>query len=107
MILESRAGIADLTLREILELTPARFAEVFRHTAIKRIKLACLLRNACVAAGNSGDPALVTPLVALASNASPVVRAHAVWAAKRLGAGDSLEPARLAERDPAVLEEYA
>jgi epoxyqueuosine reductase len=44
-----------LALKEILELTPVRFAEVFRRTAIKRVKLGGLLRNACVVAGNSGD----------------------------------------------------
>jgi epoxyqueuosine reductase len=107
MILESRADIARLSLREILELTPGRFAEVFRHTAIKRIKLAGLLRNACVAAGNSGDTGLIEPLLRLASHGSPVVRALAVWAVRRLGAGDQLEPARRAESDPRVLEEYS
>jgi epoxyqueuosine reductase len=107
MILESRSDLAQLTLREILELTPERFAEVFRGTAIKRIKLVGLLRNACVAAGNSGDGELAGPLARLASHPSPVVRAHAVWAARRLGTGDGLEAARRAEADPAVLGEYA
>ncbi|HEY5079835.1 MAG TPA: tRNA epoxyqueuosine(34) reductase QueG, partial [Opitutaceae bacterium] len=106
MILESRSDLAELTLRELLGLTPARFAEVFRRTAIKRIKLVGILRNACVAAGNSGDAGLVEPLLALASHDSPIVRAHAVWAARRLGAGDRLESARAAEADPLVLGEY-
>ena len=96
-----------MTLRELLELTPARFTEVFRHTAIKRIKLAGILRNACVAAGNSGDAGLVGPVLALCSHESPVVRAHAVWAARRLGAGERLAVAREAESDPLVLGEYA
>jgi epoxyqueuosine reductase len=107
MILSSRGDIAAIPLRELLELTPQRFAQVFRGTAIKRVKLAGLLRNACVAAGNSGDAGLVEPLVRLASHASPVVRAHAVWAARRLGGAASLAGARAAESDPAVLEEYA
>ncbi len=106
MILEARGDIAGLSLRELLELTPARFAEVFRGTAIKRVKLAGLLRNACVAAGNSCDPGLVGPLVRLASHDSPVVRAHAVWAVGRLGAADRIAGARRAERDPLVLGEY-
>ncbi len=106
MILESRGDIAQLELREILELTPERFAAVFRGTAIKRIKLAGLLRNACVAAGNSGDRGLVGPLVRLASHESALVRAHAVWAALRLGARPLLGSAAAAEKDPAVLSEY-
>ena len=106
MILSSRSDIAVLTLRELLELTPARFAEVFRGTAIKRIKLSGLLRNACVAAGNSGDAGLVDPVLRLASHESPVVRAHAVWAARRLGAAGRLAGLRPGERDPAVLAEY-
>jgi epoxyqueuosine reductase len=64
------------------------------------VKLAGLLRNACVAAGNSGDASLVGPLVRLASHESPVVRAHAVWAAVRLGAAGLLAAARAAESDP-------
>jgi epoxyqueuosine reductase len=107
VILEARDGLAALTLRELLELTPARFADAFRGTAIKRLKLAGLLRNACVAAGNSGDRGLLGPLGGLASHASPVVRAHAVWAAGRLGGVEGLAGARAAERDPVVLEEYA
>ena len=86
LILSSRREIGDLTLGELLELTPESFARVFKGTAIKRLKLVGLLRNACVAAGNSGDPGLVEPLVRLASHASPIVRAHAVWAVRCLGA---------------------
>ena len=107
MILESRSDLAYLTLRELLQLTQERFAEVFRRTAIKRIKLVGILRNACVAAGNSGDAGLVEPLVALASHESPIVRAHAVWAVRRLGAGDLLAASRASEADPSVLQEYA
>ena len=106
MILSSRGDIAAIPLRELLELTPSRFAQVFRGTAMKRVKLAGLLRNACVAAGNSGDASLADPVVRLASHESPIVRAHAVWAARRLGAGGRLAAARSAESDPVVLAEY-
>jgi epoxyqueuosine reductase len=106
LILEARDGIAALSIRDILELTPERFAQVFRGTAVKRLKLAGLLRNACVAAGNSGDQSLLDALVRLASHDSPIVRAHAVWAAGRLGGLGGLVDARTSERDPSVLEEY-
>jgi len=110
MLLAARSDLADLTLAEILTLTPVRFAEVFRRTAVKRLKLPGLLRNACIVAGNSGDRALVPALVALAAHESELVRAHAVWAVRRL-AGDEAEAllaaARAGETDPAVLAEYA
>ncbi len=107
MILSSRGEIAEISLRELLGLTQARFSEVFRGTAIKRVKWVGLLRNACVVAGNSGDTGLVDALVALATHESPVVRAHAVWAARRLGGEDRLAEARLRETDPSVLEEFS
>ena len=96
LLLAARGDIAALTLQEILALTPARFAEVFRHTAIKRLKLTGLLRNACVVAGNSGETDLLATLGDLARHDSPVVRAHAVWAVRRL-AGDGRAGKMLAE----------
>ena len=111
VLLVARRELAGLTVREILALTPARFAEVFRKTPIKRVKLAGLLRNACIVAGNSGDEGLIETLVGLAkTHELPLVRAHAVWAVRKLG-GESractlLQGARAAETDAAVLAEY-
>ncbi|MDB6093847.1 MAG: hypothetical protein JWM32_1409 [Verrucomicrobia bacterium] len=107
MLLASRHELAELSLRELLELTPVRFAEVFRKTAIKRVKLGGLLRNACIVAGNSGDQALRPQLVRLAGHELPMVRAHAVWAVKKLGGEALLAECRAKETDAAVLEEYA
>jgi epoxyqueuosine reductase len=111
VLLVARRELADVELRELLELTPVRFAEIFRKTAIKRVKLAGLLRNACIAAGNLGDESLIVPLVRLASHEKPLVRAHAVWAVFRLAgkqrAGELLREARTAETDAGVLAEYA
>ncbi len=110
LLLSARPGIAALPLAEILSLTPARFAEVFKGTAIKRLKLTGLLRNACVVAGNAGDAGLLPALVTLATQAPAVVRAHAVWAVRRIagGAADGLlKTARQNETDVVVLEEYS
>jgi epoxyqueuosine reductase len=107
VLLVARRELAGLTVRDVLALTPARFAEVFRKTPIKRVKLAGLLRNACIVAGNSGDVSLLEPLVRLAAHESPLVRAHAVWAVRKLGGEPALASARLAETDAAVLAEYA
>lgn len=109
LLLAARHDLAELTLLELLELTPVRFAEVFRRTAIKRLKLTGLLRNACVVAGNAGDAALLPALIKLAAHESAVVRAHAVWAVRRIagtGAAEQLRPVREKETDALVLAEY-
>jgi epoxyqueuosine reductase len=108
LLLAARGEIADLPLREILALTPEKFAEVFRRTAIKRVKLGGLLRNACVVAGNSGDAALLPQLVELARRHElALVRAHAVWAVIRLGGRARLAGAEADETDAAVVAEYS
>lgn len=107
MLLVSRQELAGLTLAEVLRLTPESFATTFRRTPVKRLKLGGLLRNACVAAGNSGDISLLPELVRLASSDPlPLVRAHAVWAVRRLGGEPLLAEARVRESDPAVRAEY-
>ncbi len=111
LLLAARPDLADGSWRELLRLTPAGFAARFRRTAVKRLKLAGLLRNACVGAGNSGDRSLLPELQALAGHGDPIVRAHAVWAVRRLaGPAEApawLEHARARETDPRVLDEYA
>ncbi|MBA3848539.1 MAG: tRNA epoxyqueuosine(34) reductase QueG [Opitutus sp.] len=109
-LLVARHDLAGLELRGLLGLTPESFARIFRRTPIKRVKLAGLLRTACIVAGNSGDQALLPPLCGLARHESPLVRAHAVWAVRRLagaGAEALLAEARAAEADPTVRAEYA
>ena len=80
-------------LAELLALTESDFAARFGGSPIERIGRERLLRNACVAAGNSGDETLVAPLTDLRHGAaSGLVRAHAGWALLQLGArrGDPL-----------------
>ena len=66
-----------------------------------------LRRNALIALGNCGDPRSARVESALTSalrHPEPIVRAHAVWAAARLGRADLLYIVA-DESDPAVLEE--
>ncbi|HVU16288.1 MAG TPA: tRNA epoxyqueuosine(34) reductase QueG [Candidatus Didemnitutus sp.] len=111
ILLEVRSGLAELDLKSLLELTPEKFAAEFKGTAVKRLKLTGLLRNACVVAGNTagaGDD-VRDALVRLAAHDSPVVRAHAVWALRRRFPGSAaalLERVRAMETDPGVLAEY-
>lgn len=106
LLLSAREDLTSLELSEILQLTPERFAEVFRKTAIKRIKLTGLLRNACIVAGNTGDARYIPFLVPLARHDSEIVRAHAVWALRRLGAVEEVRRLRRGENHPLVLVEY-
>jgi len=106
-LLEARPELARLKLKEILQLEPESFAATFKGTAIKRLKLRGLLRNACVVAGNLKMQDCLPELLELTRHEFPMVRAHAVWAVRELGGQAQLEDARRAESDLAVLAEYA
>ncbi len=111
VLLRARSDLREVRLRDLLELTPARFAELFRGTAMKRTKLSGLLRNACIVAANTGAVELLPEIELLARHESAVVRAHAVWACHRLcrpgEARTRLAAARATETESAVLAEYA
>ncbi len=93
-------------LFDLLKLTDTEFRARFRHTPVMRAKRRGLLRNVCVALGNSGDPAAIGPLSeTLAGDPEPLVRGHAAWALGRLAAREPLTRARAAEHDPYVTEE--
>jgi epoxyqueuosine reductase len=70
---------------------------------------AYLRRNALVVLGNTGDGrsrAVRDALAAALAHAEPVVRAHAVWAARRLGCDDLLTTVA-DDGDPMVRDELA
>jgi epoxyqueuosine reductase len=97
-------------LLDLLALDEAGFAARFGGTPVERIRRERLVRNACVAAGNWGDPAAVAPLIRLLSDPSPLVRGHAAWALGRIGtvgARTALAAALALEAQPQVREELA
>jgi epoxyqueuosine reductase len=79
-----RAESVNPPLAELLALDDASFRARFRGTPIKRTGRDRFLRNVLIAAGNSADAKLVPPVEALLDDASPLVRAMAVWALSRL-----------------------
>ncbi|MBX9797009.1 tRNA epoxyqueuosine(34) reductase QueG [Sphingomonas sp.] len=79
-----RAELAAPALADLLALDDAGFRQVFAGSPIKRIGRDRMVRNACIAAGNSGDVALAAPLTALLDDASDVVREAAGWALAQL-----------------------
>ena len=82
--LSVRAESDNPPLAELLTLDDQAFRGRFRGTPIKRTGRDRFLRNVLIAAGNSGDAALVPLVEARLEDPSPLVRAMAVWALARL-----------------------
>jgi len=79
----AREGVR-MTLVELLALDDATFRSLFRHSPIKRIKRRGLLRNVCVALGNTGGSDDLPALERAALDAEPLIREHARWAIARI-----------------------
>ena len=79
-----RAELAAPALADVLALDDAGFRQVFAGSPIKRIGRDRMVRNAAIAAGNSGSDALAGPLKALLNDPSDVVRDAALWALDEL-----------------------
>ncbi len=79
----------DPELIPLLSLTEEQFRERFRHSPIRRTKRRGLLRNVCVALGNSGDRRAIPALIEALSDSEPLVRGHAAWALGRIGGEQS------------------
>ena len=82
---QPRAELVAPALADLLALDDAGFRQVFAGSPIKRIGRDRMVRNAAIAAGNSGDMGLVTALQPLLSDPSDVIRDAARWALARLG----------------------
>jgi len=76
----------QLGLRELLTLDDAKFRELFRGSPIARIKRRGLLRNVCVALGNTGTQSDLAALERAAADPEPLIAEHARWALERIAA---------------------
>ena len=74
--------------------------QLVKRTAMRRISRESLQRNVAIALGNTGSPDAIAPLLRLLAS-TPLVRAHAVWALRRLAA----LPADYLDADPLVAAE--
>jgi epoxyqueuosine reductase len=98
------------SLLDLLSLDEEGFRARFRGTPVLRSKRRGLVRNACVAAGNWGDPLAVPALSHLLNDPEPLVRGHAAWALGRIGGTEAvraLSRAAAVEMDPWVEHEIA
>ncbi|HEX8216107.1 MAG TPA: tRNA epoxyqueuosine(34) reductase QueG [Allosphingosinicella sp.] len=79
-----RAELAAPRLADLLALDDASFRKVFAGSPIKRIGRGRMVRNAAIAAGNSGRAELVPVLERLTRDEDEVVAEAAMWAVDRL-----------------------
>ena len=82
--LMAREELIAPSLASLLQLDDAAFRALFQGSPVKRTGRDRFIRNVLIAAGNSGDPSLVPEAQRLLDDASPLVRAMAVWALSRL-----------------------
>jgi epoxyqueuosine reductase len=82
-------------LESLASLSQAEFSEIFRGSAIKRTKWRGLVRNACIALGNSAvapgstqHARIISVLERLAASPDDVIAEHAQWALARLARSD-------------------
>jgi epoxyqueuosine reductase len=107
--LQARAELVQPHLADLAKLTDAKFHALFRASPIKRIGRNRFIRNVLIAMGNSGDRSLAAEAERLLVDASPLVRAMAVWALSQL---DPLRTDQIArqhlstEDDPDVRAEW-
>jgi epoxyqueuosine reductase len=110
---ETRLALKDelgsLELAALARLDDAAFRTLFSGTPVKRTGRDRVVRNVLIAIGNSGRPELAASAEALLHDASPLVRAMAVWALGRLAPerARSLAPRGLSEEpDKHVRDEW-
>ena len=77
------------SLAWLLGLDEMAFAAAARGTALRRARHRGLLRNALVAAGNAGDPALRPAVSRHAEGDDPMLREHARWALEQIDASEA------------------
>ena len=102
-------AVGEVELLGILAADDAELMERFGRWYIPRRDPAHLRRNALIALGNSGDPGAPEVARALSGalrHPAAMVRAHAVWAAARLGRADLLDLVS-GDEDPDVRDELS
>jgi epoxyqueuosine reductase len=97
-----RSELKHARLAELSRLDDVAFRKLFRGSPVKRIGRDRFVRNVLIAIGNSGEQTLAREALRLLDDASPLVRAMAVWALGRLNA----LPERRGDADDDVRSEW-
>ena len=82
----ARSDLAQPDLIELLQLDAAGFKARFAGTSMLRTKRRGLLRNVCVALGNTGDEKCLPALNLATRDAEPLIAEHARWAIQQIEA---------------------
>lgn len=99
-------------LAGLLRLDDEAFRQRFRKSPVKRTGRGGLLRNVCIAMGNSGDAGFVPALTDALMDEEALIRGHTAWALGQLATRDNhrqigtvLEQGKQREHDANALEE--
>ena len=79
-----RENLTAPDLIELLQLDEAGFKSRFAGSPILRTKRRGLLRNVCVALGNTGGPSALPALEKAAQDHEPLIVEHARWAIEQV-----------------------
>ena len=105
-----RVELTAPRLADLAALDDRSFRTLFSDSPIKRTGRDRFVRNVLIAIGNCGDARVLPTARRLLGDGSPLVRAMAVWASRRLAPPADFAALRArhepAERDPAVLAEW-
>ncbi len=106
----AREELTAPRLADLAMLDDAAFRALFSGSPIKRVGRDRFVRNVLIALGNSGETAALPVVDSLLDDASPLVRAMAVWAFRALAPAPAVSERRQArlpcEPDPAVRREW-
>jgi epoxyqueuosine reductase len=81
----ARTDLEQPDLIELLSFDEKKFKSRFAGSPVLRTKRRGLLRNVCVALGNTGDESALPHLQKAAGDGEPLVAEHARWAMEQIG----------------------
>ena len=84
MMAHARPDLAQPDLLDLLTLDDAGFKHRFAGTPILRTKRRGLMRNVCVALGNTGDEKALPALQKAVTLPEPLIAEHALWAIEQI-----------------------
>ncbi|MDO8290432.1 MAG: tRNA epoxyqueuosine(34) reductase QueG [Parvibaculum sp.] len=108
--LRPRDDLIAPQLTDLVQFDDTQFRAFFSGSPVKRITRTRFIRNVLIALGNSGDTSAVPHVIEKLSDASPIIRAMAVWALNELAPAEARArraDALASEEDEAVLKEWA
>lgn len=110
MKLKAREDLIAPPLVQLLALNDEAFRQFFTASPVKRIGRNRFVRNCLIAAGNSGDTALIEPVKRLLDDNDPYVAGMAVWALKQLLDDNHFNQLRqhymTIHKDPLIMTEW-